>query len=160
MIVKIERSGTGIWKDRMIQVRACGYLEEGDPRYEEHRVPDTEGQTYMGEVTEDGTPIDQADYEKWLETLPKKSNPFHNHLFRVTYTATDSEIIAIANAKMQEAFGKWSSESKILISNKDMPYTIPAKTTATLRASLETRLSEIHSRCAMKYRRCSQNDRD
>lgn len=150
MYVKIEPTGCCTVKDRCIQIRACMYLEPGDPDYEEHHVPDVENHEYPGVVDEEGRPIDEEHYAAWKESIPKRDNPAHNHLYPVRSDATMEEIEAIAVRKMTKAFGQMKRGGKVRLDNKDLRFTMPAKTTATLKAACDTQLSRIHSELCAK----------
>lgn len=97
MYVKVEPSGC-CERNGMVQVRLCFYLEPGDYGYEKHYV----------EI--DG---------KW------QTNPFHNHFIYVEPNTTDTEIIDIGEAFLQEAYTKWATDSKLDLVNDALPFRRP-----------------------------------
>jgi len=83
---KIESSGCGIVKD-VTKLRIDCFLNETDPYYERHYVyvPDPKDPKYIagypGLVDAEGMPLNQKDYDAWLESLTHiwQNNPFHSH---------------------------------------------------------------------------------
>lgn len=57
---------------------------------------------YKGELKEDGSPVDEAAYKKWWESLPKvkRLTPILNHFIRINQDTTKAEFIA----KVQEIY--------------------------------------------------------
>lgn len=60
------------------------YADEGSPLYQLHYVPDTSKGVYSGKVDKDGNPANKAEYQEWLDSLPKKLNPFLCHFVPLT----------------------------------------------------------------------------
>ena len=85
----------------MINVSADFYLEEDDEGYEkyisEHLVslPIIPEGGYPGKVNEEGNPVDQSDYDKWIQSLPtvQQLNSFCNHSIQFEYDVTEEEIL-------------------------------------------------------------------
>jgi uncharacterized protein (DUF488 family) len=97
---------TPIQKDKyvdmgMINVSADLYLEKGDEGYHKYitehdvTIPIIPEGGYQGEVDEDGAPIDQKDYDKWIKSLEtvKQLNPFCNHSIQFEPDVTEEEIL-------------------------------------------------------------------
>lgn len=116
-IAKIEVTGISVRKGK-VQLRFSFYLKPTDARYEEHhiQVPIIPEGGYPGEVDERGTPIDIEDYDKWIESLPKKwvTNPFHNHFVWVSPDTPDNEIKKLMQDSLAEFYGIWSGGEDIL----------------------------------------------
>jgi len=78
----IEPSGCGIVKD-VAKLRVDCFLNETDPHYDKHYVfvPVIPEGGYPGTVDAEGKPVNQADYDAWIEHLPHiwQNNPFHSH---------------------------------------------------------------------------------
>jgi len=78
----IEPSGCGIVKD-VAKLRVDLFLNETDPHYDKHYVfvPVIPEGGYPGTVDAEGKPVNQADYDAWIESLPHiwQNNPFHSH---------------------------------------------------------------------------------
>jgi hypothetical protein len=113
----------------MVQVRFCMYLESGDYGYERHyvEVPVIPEGGYPGKVDEAGRPVDLVDYQKWIDGLSKtwQNNPFHNHFVYVEPTATDKEILDLAEAYLHEAYTKWATDSKLdLVNHVTFPQSV------------------------------------
>ncbi len=85
-----------------VQVRLDFYLEPEDPRYNELylELVDTKSSEYLagykGKVDKQGNPIDQADYDKWYDSLPKvwQNTPFHSHFLYFDPDVTGEDIKA------------------------------------------------------------------
>lgn len=98
---KINPSACEIRKDR-IKLRLDLFLSPTDPNYDKHHlyIPDwdsAEAQAgYQGELDADGTPIDENDYQQWVDSLPHiwVDNSFHSHMIHPLHTASDDEIRA------------------------------------------------------------------
>jgi len=117
MYAEIETSGIEV-QDGLVSVRFAFYLESFDPRYEEHhiQVPVIPEGGYQGKIDEKGQPVDQKDYDKWLDNLPKvwRNNPFHNHFDLVSADITDAELKVLMKKRLKD-FGKaWGESSSIL----------------------------------------------
>ena len=92
-------SFTGVHKGR-VQIVLSLYLDETDPNYDKTyiQVIDTESDEfkagYQGEVDAEGIPVDEADYQKWWDSLPLvwRSNPFHNHVIYCDKDTPDETI--------------------------------------------------------------------
>lgn len=102
MYFKITNVGDKKYSDMgLVNIDAAFYLEEGDEGYEdyikEHYVtlPVIPKGGYPGKVNERGGPVDIAEYEKWLASLPtvKQLNPFCNHSMQFEASATEEEIL-------------------------------------------------------------------
>jgi len=85
-----ERYGT-------VQVRFDCHLEQTDPGYADHRVtvPVIPPGGYSGKVNDNGNPVDVADYNKWVASLPTETrdNPFCCHFRCFSPDVTDEEIV-------------------------------------------------------------------
>lgn len=116
-IAKIETTGISV-RNGKVQLRFSFYLEPGDARYEEHhvQVPVIPPEGYTGTVDAEGLPVDQADFDAWLESLPKvwQVNPFHNHFMRVSPDVTDAEIAKLLEDSLDEFYGMWSGGEDIV----------------------------------------------
>jgi len=112
MYAEIETSGIEV-QDGLVRVRFAFFCEPFDPRYNEHhvQVPDVSSNEfkagYQGKIDERGSPVDQKDYDKWLDSLPHvwRNNPFHNHFDLVSADITDAELKALADKRLAD-FGK------------------------------------------------------
>lgn len=80
--VKINPTGCNERKG-LVQVRFDCYLEPTDAGYSEYHVtvPVVPAEGYPGKVDDMGTPVDTADYDKWIASLPTvtRDNPFCCH---------------------------------------------------------------------------------
>jgi len=121
MYAEIETSGIEV-QDGLVSVRFAFYLEPFDPRYNEHFVHVIDETSkefkegYQGKIDEKGQPVDQKDYDKWLDNLPKvwRNNPFHNHFDLVSADITDAELKVLMKKRLKD-FGKaWGESSSIL----------------------------------------------
>jgi hypothetical protein len=150
--VKIEPSGCCINKGN-IQVRLSMYLEPTDPRYSEHHVfvVDTTSKEYLagyqGKLDAEGSPVDQADYDKWVDGLPHvwRDNPFNNHFIYVDGSVSTTEILEQAQDYLQEFFDGWSkgdSPEKIWQS-KIRPVVTEKTLTPTQLSTANTKLNQI-----------------
>lgn len=85
----------------LVNVCAAFYLEKGDDGYEQyvqqHNVkhPIIPEGGYPGVIDETGAPVDQLDYDNWLNSLPYEwhLNPFCNHSIQFEADATEEEIL-------------------------------------------------------------------
>jgi hypothetical protein len=146
MYVKVEPSGCCVRKG-MVQVRFCMYLEPTDYGYERHHIevsviPEN---GYPGKVDERGNPIDQKDYDTWLDSLPKiwQNNPFHNHFIQVEPETADKEILDIAGAFLHEAGIKWSTDAKLDLVNNALPFKKPSVIDDARITACETRVQSV-----------------
>jgi hypothetical protein len=124
MKVVINESGCCI-KKGMSQIRLDMFLDEKDYGYDRRyvEVPDMSKEKYPGKVDDNGNPVDMIDYQKWVDSLPKKwqLNPFHVHFIKVHPDTSEKEIMDIADAFLQEAYIKWACDQKIDCSNDALP---------------------------------------
>ena len=112
MYAEIEKSGIEV-QDGLVRVRFAFFCEPFDPRYAEHFVQVIDQTSkefkvgYKGKLNEHGMPIDQVDYKKWADSLPKvwQNNPFHNHFDLVSADITDDELKALMDKRLAD-FGK------------------------------------------------------
>lgn len=109
----IEPTGCGEFHGNVV-ARIAFYLEPDDPRYDERHylVPIIPKKGYPGEVDAEGNPINQADYNAWLESLPKKwvLAPFHNHFLYLPPDVTEDTIIAKADFHLPNFYAAWLQE--------------------------------------------------
>lgn len=116
-IGRIEPTGISVRKGK-VQIRFCFYLDPTDARYDEYhvQVPVIPEEGYSGKMDEKGNPIDPEDFNRWIESLPKKwqNNPFHNHFVRVSPDTTDREIRELMRDSLAEFYGIWSKGEDIL----------------------------------------------
>lgn len=85
-----------------VKVRLDFYLDATDPRYDErylYLVDVTSAEYlagYPGKVDEFGNPIDQEDYDNWIESLPHiwENTPFHSHFVYFDADVTIDDIKA------------------------------------------------------------------
>jgi len=150
--IKIEPSGCYIHKGR-IQVRLCFYLEPTDPRYNEHHVyvVDETSQEwlggYKGKVDAMSSPINQADYDTWIASLPHvwRDNPFHNHFIFIDADTTDSEILKQAQDAFQEFFDGWCKGKDMadVQHSKVRPAFVAKVLTAYQQLTCQNKLSQI-----------------
>lgn len=112
-IAKIEPTGCEEWHGN-VKVRLAFYLEPDDARYDERHylVPIIPPEGYPGEVDVRGNPIDRADYDAWIESLPKEwvLAPFHNHFLYLPPDVTEDIIIAKANFHLPNFYAAWLQE--------------------------------------------------
>lgn len=95
----INKSGCGVHKGN-VKVRLDFFLEPTDPRYDErylYLVDVTSGEYlagYPGKVDEFGDPVDQEDYDKWWDALPRiwQNTPFHSHFVYFGSDVTQDDI--------------------------------------------------------------------
>jgi hypothetical protein len=84
----------------MVNISASFYLEKGDEGWdkyqaEHHVTVSIITEHYQGKVDEEGSPVDQEDYNKWIASLPtqERDNPFCNHSMQFEANATEEEIL-------------------------------------------------------------------
>lgn len=110
---RIEPSGCGEFHGN-VKVRLAFYLTPDDARYDERHylVPVIPKRGYLGEVDAIGSPIDQADYDAWIESLPKKwvLAPFHNHFLYLPPDVTEDVIVAKADFHLPNFYAAWLQE--------------------------------------------------
>jgi len=113
----IEPTGCVVRKGK-VQLRFSFYLEPSDARYGEHhiQVPIIPEGGYPGEVDAEGSPVNQGDYNNWIESLPKQwqNNPFHNHFVYVDANVMDDEISRLLAESLDEFYGIWARGEDIL----------------------------------------------
>lgn len=94
--VKINPTGCNERKG-LVQVRFDCYFEPTDPGYPEYHVtvPVIPAEGYPGKVNKMGSPVDIADYDKWLASLPTvtRDNPFCCHFRCFEPDITDADIL-------------------------------------------------------------------
>jgi hypothetical protein len=96
---KIEPSGTQVRGNKVV-IRVDLYLNPDDAYYDKTHVYVIDENSpdflagYLGKVDKDGIPRDEADYQKWIDGLPRiwQDNPFHTHFLNFSPDATDAEI--------------------------------------------------------------------
>lgn len=102
-------------RNGLVQVRFDCYFEPTDPGYAEHHVtvPIIPAEGYLGKVDEMGSPVDTADYDKWIASLPTvtRDNPFCCHFRCFEPDITDADILKagesiLAMAKANYAKGE------------------------------------------------------
>jgi len=98
-----------------VEVRYAFYLKPGAARYDEQHVyviDETSSEFlkgYPGKVDEQSSPVNQTQYDKWIEKLPRiwKNNPFHNHFVNFDVNVTNEEIIAAGNYHLANFYEAW-----------------------------------------------------
>ncbi len=103
MFVKVEPTGCCERKG-LVQIRFSMYLDEDDYGYDKHHVLVPERP-----LTENGL----AD-PKLAELVPKKwqNNPFHNHFIYVEPETTDTVIMNIGQAVLEEVYMEWACDKR------------------------------------------------
>lgn len=112
--IRLEKSGTILHKG-IIQLRFDLTLEDGAPRYNEYHTWDIDYTSpqflagYPGKLDEYGSPVNYADYEKWLDTLPHTwiDRPFHCVLVNVDNDITEAEITKIGKDILLKVYDHW-----------------------------------------------------
>jgi len=116
---KLEPSGTLVKEDK-IQLRFDLFLDFDAPGHDIHyvNVPVIPPEGYTGVKDTHGAPVSQADYDIWVDGLPRiwKNNPFLGVLVYVDYDVTDEEIKRLEQDILREAYGVWSKQT----SNQDV----------------------------------------
>lgn len=142
MFFKVNTTGVSERKG-LVEVRYDLYLDPADERYSEHyvRVPVIPKEGYEGKVDEMGTPVDQADYDKWLAGLKTtyQHNPFCCHFCQFEPTVTDAEIEYVGKLALDMAYKNWVNDN--LKFNKNDPVTF--STNPTKIAACATRVASI-----------------
>lgn len=136
--VRIEPSGCCERKG-LVQIRFSMYLEPNDYGYEKYhiQVPVIPKGGYPGEMVRvevkdaysDGKtniPLDQGDYNRWFESLPKvwQNSPFHNHFIYVEPETPDAVIMSIGKAFLEEAYIRWATGDSMDIKNPPVKFDI------------------------------------
>lgn len=110
MYAKIEPSGCGEFHGN-VKVRFAFYLDPSDARYGEQHIqqPIIPSRGYGGAVDDWGSPVDQVDYDLWLNGLPREwqTNPFHNHYIYAEPEVTDDEITSLAALHLVNFYEAW-----------------------------------------------------
>jgi hypothetical protein len=110
MYFSIEKNGCGVFRG-LCQIRYDLFLEEGDYKYEDLRTTCTafEGNTYPGEIDNNGFPTNQEDFNAWASTLPQEviSAPFNVHFCQIEPTANMSEILYVGEMALAMAYENW-----------------------------------------------------
>jgi len=123
---KVEPSGCGIVKD-VVKLRIDLFLNEADPHYATVYVPVIPEGGYPGKVDTEGTPLDQKDYDAWLEFLPHiwRNNPFHHHFIYPDKDATDADIKAQIDRTLTYFYTfhqqMWDTDKKFIDEWKKVP---------------------------------------
>ena len=127
----------------LVEVRYDCYLDPTDERYSEHyvQVPVIPKEGYTGKVDEMGSPVDQADYDKWIAGLKTtyQHNPFCCHFCQFEPTVTDAEIEYVGKLALDMAYKNWVKGNLAL--NKNEPVTF--STSPTKIAACATRVATI-----------------
>ena len=115
---KINLSGCEVRKGK-VKLRFDFFLEPGDPRYEEYYLllPIVPEEGYTGRVNEMGEPVNQNDYNKWLNKLPKQwqNTPCHSHKDYIDIDDDYSAIEKLMNESLAEFFSMWCSGYEVLL---------------------------------------------
>ena len=142
MFFKVNITGCSERKG-LVEVRYDLYLDPTDERYSEHyvQVPVIPKGVYTGKVDEEGSPVDQVDYDKWLDGLKKvyQHNPFCCHFCQFEPTVTDAEIEYVGKLALDMAYKNWVNNN--LKANKNLPVTFSANPTKI--AACATRVATI-----------------
>lgn len=115
----IDPTGCEIRKG-YLKVKIRMYLEPSDPYYYVHHVEviDEDNKEYKrgykGKVDKDGVPLDETDYNNWLNGLPLKwqDNPFNNHFLMLDANISQSELLQIIKDITSEFFDGWCQGKK------------------------------------------------
>lgn len=112
-IAQIEPSGCGE-NHGLVDVRFDLFLEPDDARYNERHtlVPVIPEGGYPGLVDKDGRPIDQADYDLWLASLPHiwQLAPFHSHFLRFEPDVSQDAVLAAIEPHIPDFYAAWLQE--------------------------------------------------
>lgn len=144
MIAKIKSTGGGHHKG-VVAVPIEFFLEESDPRYEEHVVPDVERylDEYTGKLDENGWPVESEEFEKWKASIPTRVNPAHTHFFPADPSISDEEILKTVQEFLPEVLKRWTNKESMNISNKNLQVEYPATVTSTRKAECDSRMATI-----------------
>jgi hypothetical protein len=130
MFFKVNTTGVNERKG-LVEVRYDCYLDPTDERYSEHyiQVPVIPKEGYTGKVDEEGNPIDQDDYKKWLAGLKRvyQHNPFCCHFCQFEPTVTDAEIEFVGKLALDMKYKDWVAGN--LTRSKNQPVTFSTDTT-------------------------------
>ena len=109
---KVNKTGCNERKG-MVEVRYDLYLDIGDYNYEVHHVtvPIFPKEGYQGKVDDEGLPIDQKDYDKWVKKLPLqiRDNPFCCHFFQFPSDVTNEELLKKGNEVLEMGYKNWQA---------------------------------------------------
>ena len=120
MYAKIIPSGCEV-RNGNIKVRISLYLESSDAHYDKHfvQVLDTSSpewlEGYKGEL-DDSSPIDDANYNAWIDSLPHiwQLNPFHTHFITIPDdTLITSELLNEVRGHLTNFYVAWANEEEI-----------------------------------------------
>lgn len=95
----------------IMRIRINTYREPGEIGYEEHhiQVPVIPLEGYSGKKDKEGNPINQKDYDIWIESLPKvwQNNPCLNQFIQVPLNTPQEKIaeIVLEHAKRVKSAG-------------------------------------------------------
>jgi hypothetical protein len=134
MFFKVNTTGVSERKG-LVEVRYDLYLDPSDERYSEHyvQVPVIPKEGYTGKVDEEGNPIDQVDYDKWLDGLERvyQHNPFCCHFCQFEPNVTDAEIEYVGKLALDMKYKDWVVGSLARTKNEPVTFsTNPTKITA------------------------------
>jgi len=155
--VVVDPSGTSERKG-MVQINLSMYLYPCDYGYEKKHVQISvfpeEG--YPGEVDKDGLPIDDGEYEKWVNGLPKEwvNSPFHSHFIYVEPAATDEEIMDTAEAYLKIAYEQWSNDQAIDLKNPVIIW--PSEINDERLAAVEAKVQHLKNSSLMRQNKISE----
>jgi hypothetical protein len=142
MFFKVNTTGVSERKG-LVEVRYDLYLDSTDERYSEHyvQVPVIPKEGYTGKVDEEGSPVDQADYDKWLAGLKTtyQHNPFCCHFVQFEPTVTDAEIEYVGKLALDMKYKDWVAGSLTRTKNEPVTWSIDS----TKKAACATRVATI-----------------
>jgi hypothetical protein len=142
MFFKVNTTGVSERKG-LVEVRYDLYLDSTDERYSEHyvQVPVIPKEDYAGKVDKMGNPVDQDDYDKWLDGLERvyQHNPFCCHFCQFEPNVTDAEIEYVGKLALDMAYKNWVNNN--LRANKNQPVTF--STNPKKIQACETRVATI-----------------
>jgi len=115
--VVIEPSGCEEYHGN-VRIRYDFFLTPDGYRYEDRHlyVPDwdsPEAQAgYKGKVDEEGIPVNQVQYDKWLDSLPHiwQDSPFHSHFCYFSPDVTDNEIKSAGLYHLGNFYTAWCDD--------------------------------------------------
>ena len=155
MRYEIEKTGCCERKG-MVQIRYAFYLDQDDYGYDKcHvQVPVIPEGGYKGELTKEGTPVDQTDYQKWIDGLEKVciDSPFHNHFSYFEPTDTEEKIKQTGADFCKQAKVKWDRDQTPNLKNLTVsfPKTVDAKRKSDCEAKLNSLASKSISESMVK----------
>jgi hypothetical protein len=142
MFFKVNTTGVSERKG-LVEVRYDLYLDPTDERYSEHyvQVPVIPKEGYTGKVDKTGSPVDQADYDKWIDGLEKtyQHNPFCCHFVQFEPTVTDAEIEYVGKLALDMKYKDWVNRNLALSKNQPVTFS----TDSTKIAACATRVATI-----------------